>query len=485
VAVDQLRGDLLTRYDALFTGGIRRLLDEGLSFTNTTHDHAETATAPGHATLATGVIPRRHGIAGNSWYEKTAEGWRGVYGLGDPDAPLLADPELPGRSPVNLRRDGIADWVRAADPEARVVSISRKDRSAIAMGGRAPAHVYWLSLSNAVRGFTTSTFYMDALPAWVEDANAGLAPVLWSDSVWETTASDDARTLARPDALATEGDGVHTVFPHRAWEETDAADEEELGDWLESTPYTDAAVFRLAEAALEALELGARGRVDFLALGLSSTDGVGHPYGPLSQEQLDNLLRLDRELGTFMERLDATLGPEGWAMALSGDHGVLEMVEWRRENGLAGHRITDAEEDEMERLAEVHGDDPEALAEALEELDVVADAMPLDELRGEEVPADSMIALFHASHVEGRVTGPFPGTDVVVRFTEGTYGSSRGTGHGAPYHYDRWVPFIVVGPGIDPGVRSERAATMDVAPTLARLGGVPVPDDLDGMARIR
>jgi hypothetical protein len=484
VSVDQLRGDLLTRYRDDFTGGLRRLLDEGASFTHTTHDHAETATAPGHATLATGVVPRRHGIAGNSWYEEDDDGWRGVYGLEDPDAPVLADPDLPGRSPVNLRRDGIADWVRAAHPGAEIVSISRKDRSAIAMGGRAPGHVYWLELDEAVDGFTTSTFYRDSLPTWVRDANGRLAAQLWADSVWETTASPEARSRARPDALATEGDGVHTVFPHRAWQEADAADREDLGDWLESTPYTDAAVFRLAEAALTALDLGGGDRVDLLALGLSSTDGVGHPYGPLSQEQLDNLLRLDRELGAFMERLDATLGSGGWALALSADHGVLDMVEWRRENGLPGHRLSDDEEDEMARLAEVHGDDPVALAEALEELEVVADAIPLDVLRDETTPTDSILALFHASHVEGRFTGPFPGTDVVVRLTEGTYGSDRGTGHGSAYHYDRWVPFVVIGPGVEPGPREERTATTDVAPTLAALAGVPVPDDLDGRARM-
>lgn len=485
VSVDQLRGDLLTRYDDLFTGGIRRLLDRGASFANTTHDHAETATAPGHTTLATGVHPRRHGIAGNTWFELRDGGWRGVYAVEDPEARILADPGMPGRSPVNIRRDGIADWVRAANPGARIVAISRKDRAAITMGGRAPNHVYWLGLGNAVDGFTTSTFYRDTLPTWVQEANARIAPELWADSVWETTASDEARTRARPDALATEGDGVHTVFPHRAWEETDAEERDELGDWLESTPYTDAAVFRLAEAALEALSLGSGEGVDYLALGLSSTDGIGHPYGPLSQEQLDNLLRLDRELGAFMERLDAELGPEGWALVLSADHGVLDMVEWRVDNGLPGHRLTDTEEDEMARLAEAHADDPAALAAALEQLEVVADAMALDEFAGGGPPADSFVELFRNSHVEGRFTGPFPGTDVVVRFTEGTYGSSRGTGHGAPYHYDRWVPFIVLGPGVEAGVRDERAATVDVAPTLAALGGIAVPDDLDGEARIR
>ena len=69
VAVDQLRGDMLQAFAPVFTGGLRRILDEGLRFENGTHDHAATATAPGHHTLSTGVHPTRHGVVGNEWLE--------------------------------------------------------------------------------------------------------------------------------------------------------------------------------------------------------------------------------------------------------------------------------------------------------------------------------------------------------------------------------------------------------------------------------
>jgi hypothetical protein len=178
VIVDQLRGHLLPRYDDLFTRGFRRLIDGGAGFTNTTHDHAETATAPGHTTLATGVLPRRHGIAGNRWFEQVGDDWRSVYAVSDPTVRILADPGLPGRSPANIRSEGIGDWVRAADPDARVVAISRKDRGAIPLAGHGATQVYWLALEDGVGGFTTSTYYQDELPDWVRDANATLSPVL-------------------------------------------------------------------------------------------------------------------------------------------------------------------------------------------------------------------------------------------------------------------------------------------------------------------
>jgi hypothetical protein len=146
VVVDQMRGDLLERYDSHFRGGFRRLLDGGHRFLTATHDHGETATAPGHATLSTGVFPSRHGIVGNDWLERAPDGWRSVYCLEDSLVHVLGLPALEGRSPNNLLRGGLADWIAAADSDAIVVSASRKDRAAIAMAGKTAQHTYWIVL---------------------------------------------------------------------------------------------------------------------------------------------------------------------------------------------------------------------------------------------------------------------------------------------------------------------------------------------------
>jgi predicted AlkP superfamily pyrophosphatase or phosphodiesterase len=483
VSVDQLRGDLLAEYGDLFTGGLRRLLDEGASWPNTTHDHSETSTAPGHTTLATAVYPSRHGITGNSWFEEVGGQWRSVYAVEDSLSPLLADPELPGRSPANLYREGLGDWVKQADPSALAVAVSRKDRASITMGGLAADHVYWLALGAGVQGFTTSTYYSDELPAWVTRVNSSLESTLWADTLWQNEIPEGDRARARGDALETEGDGVHVTFPHRASAEARDTTRRSLGRWLEGTPSQDVAVFQLAEAALTELQLGQRGSVDYLALGLSATDAIGHAYGPRSQEQLDNLLRLDRELGAFLNALDEIVGTGRWVVALSADHGVVDMVEARNAAGLPGHRITSDEQLQMRSLAADLRDNPAALALALEELPFVADVLTLDEVRSAAPATDSFMTLFRNSDVEGRGVGPFAGIDVLVRFEEGTYGSPRGTGHGTPYYYDRSVPFLLLGPGVTPGVRSDRAATVDIAPTLAALGGISVPDDLNGTAR--
>ncbi|NNF37886.1 MAG: hypothetical protein HKN71_04415, partial [Gemmatimonadetes bacterium] len=429
VVVDQLRADLLDRYDDLFTGGFRVLLDGGAVFTNATHDHASTSTAPGHATLATGVHPRTHGISGNSWFERVGDRWRSMYAVADTSVEILADPGLPGRSPANLRADGIADWLATARPDARIVAISRKDRGAIPLAGRAGQDVYWLALEDGVGGFTTSTYYHQALPAWVRGANAALGPGLWGDTVWSFAAADSLRSRARRDDHPGEADGVHTTFPHRAHVEVDMTDRGAWGDWLENAPPPDAAVTTLALEALRARELGVRGTVDMLALSYSSTDGVGHRFGPLSQEQLDNLLELDRELGRLMEALDAEVGEGSWVLALSADHGVLDLPEARMEAELPAGRLGAAELAAADAaLAGVGvGDDGVAVAEALRAGGIVADAYPFAELRAPGEVRDSFMPLYRNGWVEDRVLS-FPGLAVEVRLPEGTYGEEFGTG---------------------------------------------------------
>jgi predicted AlkP superfamily pyrophosphatase or phosphodiesterase len=69
--VDQLRGDLPARYaDRLTEGGFRYLMEKGTWYIDAHYRHANTETAVGHATLATGADPSRHGIIANDWIDQ-------------------------------------------------------------------------------------------------------------------------------------------------------------------------------------------------------------------------------------------------------------------------------------------------------------------------------------------------------------------------------------------------------------------------------
>jgi len=339
VVVDQLRGDMLERYDSLFTGGFRRLHDDGFRFLSATHDHAKTATAVGHSTLSTGVFPSRSGIVGNEWRERTADGWRTVYSLEDTLTTILGLPTMEGRSPRNLLRGGIADWILAADSAAIIISVSRKDRAAITMGGKTKGNIYWIPQDEA--RFVTSSFYADDYPSWVDRINRDQMPRIFGESTWEQTMPPAARRASRPDTAAYEGDGVHTHFPHSFEDESSDPDRRgALNRWAYSQIYPDEAVEVFAEEAVRALGVGQDGVTDYLALSFSQTDAIGHEYGPLSREQLQNLLHLDSLLGDLMTLLDRAVGPERWIMALSADHGVLSMPEYLSEIGETAGRAT-------------------------------------------------------------------------------------------------------------------------------------------------
>ena len=486
IVIDQLRPDFLDRYDHLFVGGLRRLLDEGHRFENATHDHALTTTGPGHATLATGVYPTRHGIVGNSWSEFIEGEWRPIYSVEDLDRPILGYPELPGRSSVNIDRRGLPDWIMDHDARSRVVSISKKDRAAIGLAAKAEGEVYWLADEGGE--FITSDFYHSEYPEWVKEFNTTTMPLLYSDTVWESRIPPEALSLTRPDTSEFESDGMHSAFPHLARERVDVTDPGALNHWrFRFTPFPDRAVVSLASEAIKELQLGRRESVDYLGISLSQTDLVGHIFGPLSREQLDNLLRLDLELGRFFSFLDEAVGPGGWVVALSADHGVMDIPEHLVESGVYAARMTRGDRRELRRYIQstldgLDGDDApgNAVKAALMTQPLIAAAYTFSDVES-GMPVDSFQVFFAHAHSRTRVVAPAGRAGVYVRFEQNVLAlSSNAASHGTPYYYDRHVPLIFLGGTIGPGVSAVPVATVDVAPTLAWLTGTPAPDDLDG-----
>ena len=496
VVVDQLIPDLLERYDERYSGGLRRLLDEGFRFDDAAHDHGVTETAAGHATLSTGVYPKTHGIVANDWYEFDASGERRfVYAVADSLSPIVGIPERSGRSPANLQRGGMADWVLDADSGAHVVSVSKKDRAAITMAGTAPGHVYWLDADQG--RYVTSSWYRQALPDWVEAFNRDARARLLSDSVWQSTIPAGLeRLVPRGDRAPYEADGVHTTFPHRFEQEGDTSSPTGLNEWMAERPMVDAATLALAMTAVRELGMGNDDIVDYLSVSLSQVDYVGHRYGPFSVEQFDTLLRLDRLLGEFFAFLDEAIGSGGWVLGFSADHGVQPVPEYLQELGQPGGRVGGADFFAVARLVRdavgdaagaVSGPDQERIAEVLEEVDFVADAMTQAELAGEP-SADSLIRLQQNSYFAGRMPGPLHryGIHLEIRLTHGTVEyTGGGTNHGSPYWHDRHVPLIFLGAEVQPGRSSQRVRTVDVAPTLAALAGIPAPEDLAGRDLLR
>ena len=239
--------------------------------------------------------------------------------------------------------------------------------------------------------------------------------------------------------------------------------------------------------------------MDYLSIVVSQVDDIGHYYGPFSLEQLDNLLRLDQELEELFKFLDAKVGQERVLVALSADHGVPNVPEQDRERGRQARRLkveeVEAALEAAKKAASAPALTPEEIgirvAGVLNRFDFVADAMtpgPLldpgptcdpftalyrNSYRADRVPRFPLFSLTH----EGEGAGQY---GIAVRLTRGTMIDLDPAVHGSPYEVDRQVPMVFMGPGVPTGLSDQRAHTTDLAPTLARLAGIPAPDGLDG-----
>ncbi|HZE89422.1 MAG TPA: alkaline phosphatase family protein, partial [Verrucomicrobiae bacterium] len=501
IAVDGLGADVFDRYAPFYTGGFHRLKAEGMSFTRAMVDHAVSVSHPGHVTLATGLNPSRHGIVDAAFYERDGAAWRFTDAVRDPAEKIVGDPNGEGASPKKFLATTLAEWV-IADPEARFVAVGSGRFSSLLQAGRPKGDVYWYSHDTG--RYVTSTYYRSDVADWVARFNAERLPGLMDAAdTWENSAPPAARSLARRDDAPYEYDGTHVAFPHnfRHRDPNDrAADRAALAGYFGATPGVDGATLKLAVEAVDARRLGRRGATDYLGIVVSQVDDIGHSFGPGSQEHLDNLLRLDRALGEFFMALDAKVGKDRWVVALSADHGMLDIPESLAEVGKPGRRLSAAEigsalKDVRETIAASKGSREEIAARVvatLKKCEFVADAYTPTRLLGDG-PADPFVALWRHSYSADRVprlplfdfssgTSPIGEAGVAVRLTERTIIDLDRAIHGSPYDVDRHVPLIFMGAGVAAGSSGATARTVDVAPTLARLAGVKAPEGLDGRA---
>jgi predicted AlkP superfamily pyrophosphatase or phosphodiesterase len=485
LTVDQLGSDFLERYGASMTGGIRRLLDEGAVWPFGVHDHAITETAPGHASILSGRFPVHTGISSNS------------QGVNTSAAPLLGASEV-GASPYRFRGTALYDWMLAADPSARALSVSRKDRGAILPIGRAKTDVYWYA-SNGT--FTTSTYYRDALPGWVSEFNARRVPHSFAGRRWDLLRS--AAQYPAADTVPREADGVDIVFPHLMPSEENAA-----AQALTGYPWMDSLTLSFALEGARALGLGGSiRRTDLLAVSLSTTDAVGHRYGPDSRELHDQLLRLDRDLDWFLDSLETLRDGRPLLLVLTADHGVAPYPDLRSEF-YANHNAQRVDlsramafvkrrmqADGVDSAAVDYDDgfrvlDPAAFRRARRDPDTYA-ALWVREMRrfNGVLRADLVRDLVRADTTQDVIArrwlhmfGPDDDVRAVVTFTPFSYPASvTYATHGSPHEYDARVPIVFWGAGVPAGLRTGEARVVDIAPTLADWLGVRPTERLDGV----
>jgi len=482
IVVDQMRADYLERFKGQFTGGLARMLRGGALFTEAYQDHAMSETAVGHATILAGRNPASHGIIRNS------------EGANDPGSPLIGA-RGPGASPLRFRGTTLFDWLQVRSPDSRMLSVSRKDRGAILPVGRAPQMVFWFADGQ----FTTSDYYADTLPTWVRTFNARGVPAHAAGRAWEPLLPADS--YPEPDFVPWERGGTDIGFPHRMPVDSVAARRMFI-----TMPWMDALTLDFALEGVRQAGIGRGPAPDVLAVSLSSTDAIGHTYGPDSREIHDQMLRLDRSLGSFLDSLAKLRDPRRTVVVLAADHGVTPFTGWSRQNGFP--------------LADVVSVDSivQALSNGLllrlgpgpwiRFFDGGLLTMDRAGLAARGVNVDSVVGALatkiRAVHGVLRVDTPRSlaavdtARDAVGRRWRNTvpdnvgaelmvtleprfvFGGANSAEHGLPSDDDTHVALLFWGMGIRAGTNTTRVSIVDIAPTLARLLGVEPTEPVQG-----
>jgi len=495
---------VLAYRDQLAADGLARFLDRGAWFSDAHYGHAFTVTAAGHATIFTGTYPYRHGIIANEW--RDALTGAAEYCTGDIAASYIGHRTQPmdGTSPKNLKVDTVGDALRRADPRAKVIGISGKDRGAILPGGHAGMAYMYMSESGQ---FASSTHYMQQHPAWVQAFNAGKPADRWFRKEWKPLLPAAAYARSLPDKQPWYGQR-DARLPMVMGAPAERGPGPAYYSQLLRSPYADQLTLDFARAAIAGEGLGRDETPDLLAISLSAHDYINHRYSAESRFSHDHLLQLDRMLQEFFGHLDATVGRDHYVALLTADHGFMPAPEYTAQQGLRSGRIDGAQllvrintelEEEFgsgrwvsysgsslllnKQLIAQYQADPDEVAEAARALLMEEPGIAAAYTRGELASGSRMDAPFFGAAQRAwniEVSGDVQ--YIVKPYWMFASGSSVTT-HGSPYPYDTHVPILAWGPRwVRPGRVDERVEAVDIAPTVARWLGVAAPAASEGKA---
>lgn len=502
LVVDQMRGDYIDKFLGQWNGGLRRLVEEGAWFRDAAYPYAANETCVGHSTISTGAFPATHGMIANAWWNRESQ--KMVTCTSDPDAKNIGYAGATvkgGDTAVRMQVPAFAEELKfQGGSGTRVVTFSLKARSAITLAGHKADSATWFDSSEGA--WATSSAY-GTMP-FVEDyAKAHPAKEDYGKT-WSLSLPEPAYLYGEKALGAVAPDGWELSFPHplRGKADSTSADTAFYEQWS-SSPFADTALTHLAEAAVDKLGLGKGSGTDYLGVGYSTPDYVGHAFGPRSREIQDVLIRLDQDLSELFGFLDKSVGRGNYVVALSADHGVVPIPEDMEQTGAdAGllhlPEVQDRVEKALEPLnypkpsvARITGSDiyfatgvydrlkgdtsaMKAVLAAVKGVPGVLGVFSAEELANRPATHDPLREAMANSYSPARSGDLFIVPKAYWLMDSTPTGQTRryGTGHGTPWNYDQHVPIIFMGFGIKPGEYHGLVTPADIAPTLASLCGI-------------
>jgi predicted AlkP superfamily pyrophosphatase or phosphodiesterase len=502
IVIDQMRWDYLYHFSELYSNdGFKRLLSEGFSCENTMVPYMPTYTGPGHSCIYTGSIPAIHGIVANNWFDKNTN--TNVYCTDDSTANTVGSNTNEGKmSPNNLWVTTITDELRLSNNfKSKVIGIALKDRASILPAGHTANAAYWYD--DKAGKWITSTYYMDALPAWVNDYNNKNLPAAYMKEDWNTLLAMNEYDLSTPDDEPYENPitGEKTVtFPHKLSLIKDA----DKFSSFKTTPFANTYTFDFAKAVIDNEKMGGNAVTDFLAISISSTDYIGHSFGPNSVEIEDTYLRLDKDIADFLKYLDTKIGKGNYLVFLTADHGVAHIPSFLAQHKIPAGIFNEAGmQKELNQMIEAQfglknivqslqnyqvylnineiqkqGKDTKAIKQAviktLKQNPVIVDAFETDKIAITTLPEPLKTMITNGYN-------PKRSGDIEFTFKPAYFdGGNKGTTHGLWNPYDAHIPLLWFGWNIQQGKTNRETYMTDISATIAALLHIQMPNGCVG-----
>jgi predicted AlkP superfamily pyrophosphatase or phosphodiesterase len=496
IVVDQMCYEYLYRYEAKFCeSGFKTFIDRGTNCRNTLYNYVPTFTGPGHASIYTGAVPSDHGIVGNEWFDRQSGM---VINCVDDNAvkPVGTDSQDGLCSPLNLKTYTITDQLKLTYPNAKVISMSIKDRGAILPGGHLSDGTYWYDY--ATGKFVTSSFFESALPSWVDELNSEGQVDHYMSQTWNTLLDIGAYGESGPDNSPYEviyPGKTSPTFPYDLKQMSAVGKKYQL---FTSTPFANTLLTELAIRSIDPESLGKDLQTDFLCVSYSTPDIAGHAFGPYSVELEDIYIRLDLELGRLLKTLEEKVGKDQFVVFLTADHAVVPVPQYLTDKKLPGgylylnEHLSALEMDVQKRFNT-------DLVVAEENQNIYLDHKRIDSLNIDR----EEVAEFVSGHIKTwpgvkasytyaqlEIPGaddawrdmirkgyhPAESGDVIFILEPGyllktaeTSSSHKGTSHGSAFNYDTHVPLLWYGKGIPKKEIIRPIVITDISATLTHM----------------
>lgn len=503
IVVDQMRPDYLSRYAEHFgEGGFKRLISQGFYNKNTEYNYIPTYTGPGHASIYTGTTPATHGIIANDWYDRALG--KTVYCAGDSTMHSVGTTSDNGEmSPHRLLSTTITDELMlSTNFRSTVIGVSLKDRGSILPAGHTPTGAYWFD--DQTGDFITSDYYFETLPAWLEEFNRKDLTQQYLDSTWSLSLEKDAYNASSEDNMEYEyilDTAKGATFPYNL---KLIQQQFKSTGLIKSTPFGNTLLTDLAIAALSGESMGQDSITDFLALSYSSSDYIGHGFGPRSIELEDMYIKLDKQIERLLNFLDESVGKGNYTIFLTADHAAAEVPKYLQDHHIpAGYFNKRELKKRVENTLDEQfgaGDWVEHFSNeqfffnheliksrklTLEEIiDFVSQEVLKFEGIAEAYSAVNMRDFEYTTGMKSRLQKGYHfkrSGDLLLVLEPGWFAqTSSATTHGSGYKYDTHVPLLWYGAGIPKGESYTPQNITDIAPTLAFLLDTKLPNGAIG-----